>query len=162
MYLSVILMEGLLCLLTSVFFFFFFFFENNALKWWVLSHFYQYYVYYSFYICFMAGLAWIIIPQSIHLTASGFTYDSWRLFLAICTLPSATSAVLYVIMPESPKYLYQVECYLYELISSQGTDITTFGSISLRLNTATVVCIKCIHCNYVKKIKYGSVLTMVL
>ena len=37
-----------------------------------------------------------------------FSYTSWRIYLALCTLPSLTSAALFCTMPESPKFLMQV------------------------------------------------------
>ena len=56
----------------------------------------------------LTALAWIVIPRSIHWETENFSYPSWRVYLAICILPSATSALIYAIMPESPKYLLQV------------------------------------------------------
>ncbi|KAK3580500.1 hypothetical protein CHS0354_001097 [Potamilus streckersoni] len=55
-----------------------------------------------------AGLAWIVIPQAeLGYFSPNFTYNSWRIFIAICTVPSLTSAALYYLMPESPKFLLQ-------------------------------------------------------
>ncbi|XP_060077805.1 synaptic vesicle glycoprotein 2C-like [Ylistrum balloti] len=55
-----------------------------------------------------AGLAWIIVPLDIGYFSSTFTYDSWRIFIAICTFPSLSSAALFFLMPESPKFLLNV------------------------------------------------------
>ncbi|BFZ14245.1 hypothetical protein BsWGS_17284 [Bradybaena similaris] len=56
-----------------------------------------------------AGLAWIVIPREYLSFESGdFTFHSWRVFVALCTIPSITSAAMFVLMPESPKYLLQV------------------------------------------------------
>lgn len=60
-----------------------------------------------FWMCgniFAAALAWAIIPQSIYLGNASFPYNSWRLYLALCVLPSLTSVLLFILMPESPKY----------------------------------------------------------
>ncbi|XP_076438988.1 synaptic vesicle glycoprotein 2B-like [Babylonia areolata] len=56
-----------------------------------------------------AGLAWLVIPhKSLGYVSSDFTYDSWRIFVALCTLPSLTSAAIFVLMPESPKFLLKM------------------------------------------------------
>lgn len=34
-----------------------------------------------------------------------FLYNSWRIFLAICSIPSVLVAVFLFFLPESPKYL---------------------------------------------------------
>ncbi|XP_051167764.1 synaptic vesicle glycoprotein 2B [Leptopilina boulardi] len=54
---------------------------------------------------FVAGLAWLIIPNDIGITGSSFTYNSWRIFLLICAIPSFVVAGLLLLLPESPKYL---------------------------------------------------------
>ncbi|XP_071098545.1 synaptic vesicle glycoprotein 2C-like [Haliotis cracherodii] len=56
-----------------------------------------------------AGLAWIIIPQETWgYFSPEFTFSSWRIFIAVCTIPALSSAVLFFLMPESPKYLLTV------------------------------------------------------
>lgn len=54
---------------------------------------------------FVAGLAWLIIPTGIGYTSTSFIYNSWRIFLLICALPSFAVAVLLFFLPESPKFL---------------------------------------------------------
>ncbi|KAI5724660.1 hypothetical protein M8J77_005623 [Diaphorina citri] len=54
---------------------------------------------------FVASLAWIIIPQSIGVRVPGFLFNSWRIFLAICSIPSVIVAFLLFMLPESPKFL---------------------------------------------------------
>lgn len=54
---------------------------------------------------FVAGLAWIIIPTGIGFYAESFIYNSWRIFLLICAIPSFIVAVLLFFLPESPKFL---------------------------------------------------------
>lgn len=53
----------------------------------------------------ISGLAWIIIPQTIGHYSEGFTYKSWQIFLALCSIPSFIVAVLLLYLPESPKFL---------------------------------------------------------
>lgn len=52
-----------------------------------------------------AGLAWLIIPKEMGFTSSTFTYNSWRIFLLICAIPSFVVTGLLLLLPESPKYL---------------------------------------------------------
>lgn len=54
---------------------------------------------------FVAGLAWLIIPADIGVKTPFFVYNSWRIFLLICALPSFIVAVLLFFLPESPKFL---------------------------------------------------------
>lgn len=54
---------------------------------------------------FVAGLAWLIIPQEIGVYSSNFIYNSWRIFLLICSLPSFVVGVMLFFLPESPKFL---------------------------------------------------------
>lgn len=52
-----------------------------------------------------AGLAWAVIPHArMGYFSEKFTYNSWRIFVAICTIPSLSSALMFAFMPESPKY----------------------------------------------------------
>lgn len=54
---------------------------------------------------FVAGLAWLIIPTNIGFITEYFVYNSWRIFLLICALPSFIVAALLFFLPESPKFL---------------------------------------------------------
>ncbi|RZC42795.1 synaptic vesicle glycoprotein 2B [Asbolus verrucosus] len=54
---------------------------------------------------FVAGLAWLIIPTDIGFHHESFTYNSWRIFLLICAVPSFIVAALLFFLPESPKFL---------------------------------------------------------
>ncbi|XP_029992293.1 synaptic vesicle glycoprotein 2C [Sphaeramia orbicularis] len=49
-----------------------------------------------------AGLAWVVIPNTwAH-------FQSWRLFVVLCSVPSLTSALLFrLLMPESPRFLME-------------------------------------------------------
>ncbi|XP_040164600.1 synaptic vesicle glycoprotein 2B-like [Anopheles arabiensis] len=53
----------------------------------------------------VAGLAWLIIPTGIGITTPAFTYNSWRIFLLVCSIPSFIVAALLLYLPESPKFL---------------------------------------------------------
>jgi len=54
---------------------------------------------------FVAGLAWIVIPSGIGYTGTAFVYNSWRIFLLICAIPSFLVAIFLIFLPESPKFL---------------------------------------------------------
>lgn len=56
---------------------------------------------------FVAGLAWLVIPNDKYLGHYGnnFVYNSWRIFLLICSMPSFIVAALLFMLPESPKFL---------------------------------------------------------
>lgn len=53
----------------------------------------------------VAGLAWIIIPTNIGIHTASFTFNSWRIFLMVCSIPSFIVAGLLLYLPESPKFL---------------------------------------------------------
>ncbi|XP_066270386.1 synaptic vesicle glycoprotein 2C-like isoform X1 [Branchiostoma lanceolatum] len=56
-----------------------------------------------------AGLAWLVIPRTyLQFSMGAMTYDSWRVFVALCTIPSLTAALLLTCMPESPKFLMEM------------------------------------------------------
>ncbi|XP_068910936.1 synaptic vesicle glycoprotein 2B-like isoform X2 [Tenebrio molitor] len=55
-------------------------------------------------------LAWLILPQNFYFSAfnKSLEFHSWNLYLLICGLPSLTSAIIFIFMPESPKFLMTV------------------------------------------------------
>lgn len=57
-----------------------------------------------------AGLAWLVIPSTwAHFSLGMLDFQSWRLFVVLCSVPSLTSALLFkLLMPESPKFLMEV------------------------------------------------------
>ncbi|KAK2164521.1 hypothetical protein LSH36_62g00013 [Paralvinella palmiformis] len=64
----------------------------------------------TFWMCgniIAAALAWIVIPRKFEVSSGGFQYNTWRLYLALCIIPSFTSAVMFIFMPESPRYLIE-------------------------------------------------------
>ncbi|KAK2842608.1 hypothetical protein Q5P01_012808 [Channa striata] len=56
-----------------------------------------------------AGLAWLVIPKTWVLFSLGsLKFNSCRLFVVLCSIPSITSALLFkLFMPESPKFLME-------------------------------------------------------
>ena len=55
------------------------------------------------------AFAWAIIPQgNIDIPLGNFTFHSWRLFIAVSALPSFIGAIMYLFLPESPRYLLEV------------------------------------------------------
>lgn len=54
---------------------------------------------------FVAGLAWLIIPTNIGFVTPYLVYNSWRVFLMVCSIPSFIVAFLLFYLPESPKFL---------------------------------------------------------
>ncbi|KAM9854211.1 synaptic vesicle glycoprotein 2C isoform 2-T2 [Aulostomus maculatus] len=56
-----------------------------------------------------AGLAWMVIPRTwAHFSLGGLDFQSWRVFVVLCSVPSLTSALLFrLLMPESPKFLME-------------------------------------------------------
>jgi len=54
---------------------------------------------------FTAGLAWFLIPMSVHWETSFGVIHSWRIFTAICAMPSLICALCLYLCPESPRFL---------------------------------------------------------
>ncbi|XP_027884319.1 synaptic vesicle glycoprotein 2B [Xiphophorus couchianus] len=56
-----------------------------------------------------AGLAWLVIPRTwARFSLGKLDFQSWRLFVVLCSVPSTSSAVLFkLLMPESPKFLME-------------------------------------------------------
>ncbi|XP_055847645.1 synaptic vesicle glycoprotein 2A-like [Episyrphus balteatus] len=52
-------------------------------------------------------LAWIILPNTwdYSLFNGLFVIHSWKVFLAVCALPSLTAGIAYIFLPETPKFL---------------------------------------------------------
>ncbi|GAA6215253.1 synaptic vesicle glycoprotein 2C-like isoform X1 [Lates japonicus] len=57
-----------------------------------------------------AGLAWLVIPRTwAHFSLGTLDFQSWRLFVVLCSVPSLTSAIIFrLLLPESPKFLMEV------------------------------------------------------
>lgn len=55
------------------------------------------------------GLAWLVIPQGWSMELPWYTFHSWRVFVILCGIPAlVTSVLLWLFMPESPKFLLAV------------------------------------------------------
>ncbi|XP_059190520.1 synaptic vesicle glycoprotein 2C [Centropristis striata] len=56
-----------------------------------------------------AGLAWLVIPRTwARLSLGSVQFQSWRLFVILCSVPSLSSALVFrLLMPESPKFLME-------------------------------------------------------
>ncbi|XP_008409421.1 synaptic vesicle glycoprotein 2B [Poecilia reticulata] len=56
-----------------------------------------------------AGLAWLVIPRTwARFSLGTLDFQSWRLFVVLCSVPSTSSAILFkLLMPESPKFLME-------------------------------------------------------
>ncbi|XP_032684839.1 synaptic vesicle glycoprotein 2B-like [Odontomachus brunneus] len=54
-----------------------------------------------------AVLAWLVVPQpwSIVLWDGAFVYNSWRIFLSLCGVPTMIGILCLSFFPESPKFL---------------------------------------------------------
>eukprot|EP00057_Strongylocentrotus_purpuratus_P003071 XP_003725855.1 PREDICTED: synaptic vesicle glycoprotein 2C isoform X1 [Strongylocentrotus purpuratus] len=50
-----------------------------------------------------AALAWAVIPRDSFVASM----ETWRVFVALCCIPAASSVVAFLMMPESPKYLLE-------------------------------------------------------
>nr|CAD7597511.1 unnamed protein product [Timema genevievae] len=51
-------------------------------------------------------LAWLVIPLTWNFVLLGITFNSWRLFVVLCALPSLiTCLLIHSLLPESPKFL---------------------------------------------------------
>ncbi|XP_068595671.1 synaptic vesicle glycoprotein 2B [Brachionichthys hirsutus] len=56
-----------------------------------------------------AGLAWLVIPRTFaHFSVGYMDFQSWRVFVVLCSIPSFSSALIFkMLMPESPKFLME-------------------------------------------------------
>nr|CAD7571452.1 unnamed protein product [Timema californicum] len=53
----------------------------------------------------LPGLAWLVIPLKWNFDTPWFPYSSWRLFVALCGVPSlVTCIIMALFLPESPKF----------------------------------------------------------
>lgn len=76
---------------------------------------------------FVAGLAWLIIPSDIGIHDPSFVYNSWRIFLMVCSLPSFLVACLLFYLPESPKFLLSRGKYEKAMSVFRGIYTTNTG-----------------------------------
>lgn len=63
-------------------------------------------LFWSFGVVILPGMAWLVIPQTwSYVSSGGFVFNSWRLFVALCGVPSVINACLLCALPETPKFL---------------------------------------------------------
>ncbi|XP_065215026.1 synaptic vesicle glycoprotein 2C-like isoform X2 [Planococcus citri] len=93
---------------------------------------------------FVASLAWIIIPQTIGHQSQYFTYKSWQIFLALCSIPSFIVAVLLLYLPESPKFLltqnqHEKAMKVFQRIyqANTGNEMSSYPARSLIIENKT-------------------------
>lgn len=76
----------------------------------------------------VASMAWLIIPTDIGFESTEFVYNSWRIFLVICALPSFIVAILLMYLPESPKFLLSCGRFEEALAIFRGIYVTNTGN----------------------------------
>ena len=66
------------------------------------------------------AFAWIILPYNcVSIQIGSITFHSWRIFIAVSALPAILGALLYLLLPESPRYLLEVRrCFLPNTLNS--------------------------------------------
>lgn len=76
----------------------------------------------------VASLAWLIIPSGIGFESTEFVYNSWRIFLLLCAVPSFIVAILLMYLPESPKFLLSCGRFEEALAIFRGIYVTNTGN----------------------------------
>ncbi|XP_059490038.1 synaptic vesicle glycoprotein 2B-like [Neocloeon triangulifer] len=89
---------------------------------------------------FVAGLAWLVIPSTLGFVSANFTYNSWRIYLLICSLPSFMVTALLFCLPESPKFLLSrgdheeaIAVFRHIYVMNTGKEATTYPVKSLEV-----------------------------
>lgn len=75
----------------------------------------------------VASMAWLIIPSEIGFESKEFVYNSWRIFLVLCALPSFIVGILLMYLPESPKFLLSCGRFEEALAIFRGIYVTNTG-----------------------------------
>ncbi|KAI4540085.1 hypothetical protein MG293_009126 [Ovis ammon polii] len=91
---------------------------------------------------YASAMAWAIIPHygwSFSM-GSAYQFHSWRVFVIVCALPCASSVVALTFMPESPRFLLEVNRIktprqIDELIEIESDTGTWFRRCSVRIRT---------------------------
>lgn len=50
----------------------------------------------------------MVLPLDLHIDIFGQDYNSWRIYLLICSIPPVVGFVTATMLPESPKYLMAI------------------------------------------------------
>ena len=72
-------------------------------------------------------VAWVVIPRSISFHMGHMLITSWRVFLALCTLPCFLSALAIVFLTESPGFLFYVSTTVYRRVCVFVCNVYRFG-----------------------------------
>jgi MFS transporter, VNT family, synaptic vesicle glycoprotein 2 len=74
-----------------------------------------------------------VIPSDIGVSTGTFVYNSWRIYLLICAVPSFVVAGLLLFLPESPKFLISkgqhdaaLEVFRHIYVMNTGKDAETY------------------------------------
>lgn len=63
-------------------------------------------IYHYIFYLFISVIGYVVIPQKwIIQVGDIFVYDSWRLYVFLCGLPSLIMGIVMIRMPESPRFL---------------------------------------------------------
>ncbi|KAG5672664.1 hypothetical protein PVAND_002775 [Polypedilum vanderplanki] len=76
----------------------------------------------------VASLAWLIIPTDIGFETKEFVYNSWRVFLVLCAIPSFIVGILLLYLPESPKFLLSCGRFEEAMAIFRGIYVTNTGN----------------------------------
>jgi len=93
-------------------------------------------------------LAWLVIPSDIGYSSSSFLYNSWRIYLLICAVPSFVVTGLLFFLPESPKFLISrgehdkaLAVFKHIYVMNTGKDASTYQVQKLALLIAKFFCL---------------------
>ncbi|XP_068245764.1 synaptic vesicle glycoprotein 2B-like isoform X2 [Palaemon carinicauda] len=97
----------------------------------------------------VAAMALAIIPHNIGIVNPTFSYNSWRIFLTLCAIPSLLIALIMLWLPESPMFLLnkgkhkeamEILQNIYSLNngkSSKNFPITKLNSAGLKIQASS-------------------------
>ena len=55
------------------------------------------------------GVAWLLLPLNLgDVYLGSITLHSWRVFLMVSAIPALLGAMLFLVLPESPRFLLEV------------------------------------------------------
>lgn len=80
----------------------------------------------------VASMAWLIIPTNIGIETETFVYNSWRVFLLLCSVPSFIVTILLFYLPESPKVNFLSLICALKLILNFSTSSFCYPAVVLK------------------------------